>query len=89
MPKDTAKRVGMIDEIRGIAILLMVVYHTFFDLVVLFGLDLPIFFSPAMNVIRDLFAGLFIFISGTACRLRMSAPVSGSTTMLNMSTSTA
>ena len=72
MPKDTAKRVGMIDEIRGIAILLMVVYHTFFDLVVLFGLDLPIFFSPAMNVIRDLFAGLFIFISGTACRLSRS-----------------
>ena len=72
MPKDTAKRVGMIDEIRGIAILLMVVYHTFFDLVVLFGLDLPIFFSPAMNVIRDMFAGLFIFISGTACRLSRS-----------------
>ena len=62
------ERVWLIDEIRGIAILLMVIYHLFFDLVMLFHIDIPAFTSPAMDVIRDFFAGLFIFISGTACR---------------------
>ena len=62
------QRVWMIDEIRGIAIILMVVYHFFFDIVVLYGVDIPAFYSPALNIVRDLFAGLFIFISGTACR---------------------
>lgn len=65
---ETRERVGFIDEVRGIAILLMVVYHTFYDLVVLFGLDLPVFYSAELGVVRDVFAGLFIFISGTACR---------------------
>lgn len=66
------QRVWLIDEIRGLAILLMVVYHFFFDIVVLYGVDIPAFYSPAMNIIRDLFAGLFIFISGTACRFSRS-----------------
>jgi len=62
------QRVWLIDEVRGMAILLMVIYHLFFDLVVLYNVDIPIFFSPVLSVIRDFFAGLFIFISGAACR---------------------
>lgn len=63
------KRIGFVDEVRGFAILCMVVYHTWFDLVQIFGVNLPFLFTPQMNFIRDLFAGLFIFISGSACRL--------------------
>lgn len=46
----------------------MVVYHAMYDLKYLFGLDIPIFFDGWFDVIRDIFAGLFIFISGTVCR---------------------
>lgn len=64
--KDLSNRVALIDEARGLAILLMVVYHTFYDLVVLFGLDIPAFYSGVVEILVALFGGLFIFISGTA-----------------------
>ena len=60
-------RVWAIDEARGLAIFLMVVYHTFYDIVVIFGVNIPVFFSPFIQSLVVLFAGLFIFISGTAC----------------------
>lgn len=66
------ERVWLIDEVRGLAILLMVVYHFFYDIVVLYGVNIPAFYSPALDMIRDFFAGLFIFISGAACRFSRS-----------------
>ena len=60
-------RVGLIDEARGFAILCMVVYHGFYDLVYIFGVDIPLFDSPLVNALQVIFAGLFIFISGSAC----------------------
>ncbi|MBE6885362.1 MAG: DUF1624 domain-containing protein [Ruminococcaceae bacterium] len=59
-------RVGLIDEIRGFAILCMVFYHAGFDLVFLFGVSMPFFTSDPMNFIRDCFIGLFVLISGVA-----------------------
>lgn len=67
MKRDLSGRVHLIDEVRGLAILLMVVYHTFYDLVMIFGLRIDAFFSTTVNLLVILFAGLFIFISGTAC----------------------
>ncbi len=61
-------RVGLLDEVRGLSILLMVVYHLFFDLVYLYGLDIPAFHSPILAFLQPFFAGVFIFISGVACR---------------------
>ncbi len=61
-------RVGLLDELRGFAIICMVVYHAMYDLKYIFGVDVPIFFEGWFDVIRDIFAGLFIFISGTVCR---------------------
>lgn len=62
------KRVGFIDEIRGFAILCMVFYHIMFDLNYYYNIDIPIFMDSWFAVVRDVFAGLFIFISGVACR---------------------
>lgn len=65
-------RVHLIDEVRGAAIVLMVLYHAGYDLVAIFGLDIPFFFSTGMNLVRDMMAGAFIFISGCACRFSHS-----------------
>ena len=62
------KRVILLDEIRGFAILCMVVYHTMFQLKYSFGVNVPIFFEGWFDIIRDFFAGVFIFISGAMCR---------------------
>lgn len=66
--KTTGKRVCLLDEIRGLAIICMVVYHTMYDLKYIFGVDVPIFFDSRFDIIRNIFAGLFIFISGAVCR---------------------
>lgn len=68
--KSAAKsnRVGLLDEIRGFAIICMVVYHAMYDLKFIFELDIPFFFENWFDVIRDIFAGTFIFISGAVCR---------------------
>ena len=64
---ETKKRVGLLDELRGFAIICMVIYHLMFNLKYMFGVDVPIFFDSWFNVVRDWFAGLFICISGIAC----------------------
>lgn len=65
--REMAGRVHLIDEARGLAIVLMVIYHTFYDLVVLWGVSIPVFSTPLVQGLVVFFAGLFIFISGTAC----------------------
>lgn len=65
-------RVGLIDELRGLSILLMVVYHLGYDLVYIFGISIPFFESAAFNFLRDFFAGIFVFISGICCRFSHS-----------------
>lgn len=70
--KDLSRRIGLIDEIRGFAILCMVVYHAVYDAVYLFSADIPAFESPVMNFIRDVFACGFIVISGASSRFSHS-----------------
>lgn len=65
---DGRNRVFLLDEIRGFAILCMVVYHAMFNLKYEFGVDVPIFFTGWFDIIRDIFAGGFVFISGIMCR---------------------
>lgn len=58
-------RYPLIDAVRGVCIAGMIIYHTLFDVVELFGFDLNRFlnFTP-LTFIRDVGAGLFIFVSG-------------------------
>jgi uncharacterized membrane protein len=62
------KRVGLLDEIRGFAIICMVVYHVLFSLQNFYGVNIPVFFDDWFGLVRNIFAGAFIFISGCVCR---------------------
>jgi len=65
--KDT-KRAGFLDEVRGFAIICMVVYHVMFTLEEFYDIDVPFFFDAWFYIIWAVFAGSFIFISGIVCR---------------------
>ncbi len=66
------KRVGFLDEIRGLCILLMVLYHGAYDIIYLFGWDIPLFHWPLVQLAQPFVAGIFIFISGICCRFSRS-----------------
>lgn len=62
-------RVYFLDEVRGICILLMVIFHGAYDVIYIFGMDIPIFHSYILqHVLQPLVAGIFVFLSGIACR---------------------
>lgn len=66
------RRVHLIDEIRGVSIILMVFYHAFFMLGYFFEIEFlakaQVFFEP----LQPFFACLFIFISGISSNLSRS-----------------
>lgn len=66
------RRVHLIDEIRGLSIILMVFYHAFYMLGYFFEIGFlakaQVFFEP----LQPLFACLFIFISGISSNLSRS-----------------
>ena len=68
MKKDLSKRVHIIDEVRGFAIICMVVYHGFYDYCEIFGNRIPLFYSDWLQILKMGFVGLFVFISGAACK---------------------
>lgn len=85
------QRLYLLDELRGAAIILMVIYHMLFLLADVFhdmaGRTLLLFFSPAQPFV----AGLFILISGICCRfsrsnLKRGLLLSGVALLLTLST---
>ncbi|MCL2754564.1 MAG: DUF1624 domain-containing protein [Oscillospiraceae bacterium] len=63
-----SSRAGFLDEVRGFAIICMVVYHALFILNRFYAVPVPVFFDDWFSTVRDIFAGAFIFISGIVCR---------------------
>ena len=64
---ETKNRVGFLDELRGFAIICMVIYHLMYNLKFIFGVDVPIFFDSWFYIVQTIYAGMFIFISGIVC----------------------
>lgn len=66
------RRISLLDELRGLSIVLMVFFHAFYligyEFDIEFFQELYAFFSPA----QPYFAGLFIFICGISCNLSHS-----------------
>jgi len=63
------RRINLIDELRGICIILMVAYHAGYNLVYIFGVDIPFFHAPILrDILQPLVAGIFVIISGVVSR---------------------
>ena len=61
--KEGFRRVGILDDIRGLCVVLMVGYHALYDLVDIFGLDVPMFRWGVTSFARTLVAATFMFIA--------------------------
>lgn len=66
------KRIHLLDELRGLCVVLMVAFHAFYTVGFLFDSTVAIrlfaFFAP----VEPLFAGIFILLCGFSCRLSRS-----------------
>ncbi|MBO6230209.1 MAG: DUF1624 domain-containing protein [Ruminiclostridium sp.] len=60
------KRVGILDEVRGIAYIAMILYHAYYDIVFVYGVDLPDAADAVMRFIQPFIAGTFIFVAGAS-----------------------
>ncbi len=66
------RRVHLMDELRGVLIIGVVLYHLLYDLAVLFPVGIPWMFSSWMNGARNVCTGTLIAISGISCHYTRS-----------------
>lgn len=66
------RRAGFIDDLRGLDIVAMVLYHAMYDIVYIFGIDIPFFYNFLMPYVQPFIAGIFIVLSGISCRYSRS-----------------
>lgn len=75
--KHARRRIGLLDEIRGFSVFLMILYHCFYLMSEVFNLPsgslLFKFFMPA----QPLISGIFIAVAGISSRLSRSNAVRG------------
>lgn len=67
------KRIHMLDEIRGFAILCMIVHHTFLDIGDVLGLSWGYTVFDKLCAVQPIFWAIFIIISGMCTRLSRNA----------------
>ena len=69
MEKSKVKRINFLDELRGFAILAMIVHHTFYDIGFVLNMDWGTRVFDELCTVQPLFWGIFIIISGICSRL--------------------
>lgn len=67
--KNETRRIELLDELRGFAILAMIVHHTFLDIGFIIGLDWGYEVFNKLCVLQPIFWSIFIIISGICSRL--------------------
>ena len=67
--KNQTRRIELLDELRGFAIVAMVVHHTFLDIGAVLGLDWGYTVFEKLCVLQPVFWAIFIIISGICSRL--------------------
>lgn len=72
-------RIVILDELRGIAIILMIIYHTLYSLEFIFNYDLgfQLLSNPLTIALQLLIGCLFVFISGISSGLSSSVFYNG------------
>lgn len=60
-------RLTALDELRGLCIVLVVLYHGGFDLVNLYQVNLTLLASPLIAFLQPFFAGIFVALAGVTC----------------------
>lgn len=63
-----SSRIYFLDELRGLALVGMIIYHTLYDLYEIFGLKFE-FDSPTLNAFQLAICSTFIMIAGISSRL--------------------
>lgn len=79
------RRAGFIDELRGLAVVAMVIFHALYDIFIVFRFfDVHVSFGygSVMNNIAWVIAGIFIFLSGICCRYSSNNLMRGAKTFL-------
>lgn len=66
------KRVYLIDELRGLCIILVVIYHAFYSLVMIYGYEQLNGTFAVMRKIQPVLPAMFILLSGIAFQLSRS-----------------
>jgi len=66
---DSRRRIHMLDEIRGFAIICMIIHHSFLDVGDVLGLEWGYKVFDALCIVQPLFWAIFIIISGMCSRL--------------------
>lgn len=66
------KRIHLIDEVRGAAVILMIVFHIFFTAGEIYGCGLAHVIYEYLQIIEPVISVTFIFISGICTRLSRS-----------------
>ena len=69
MKQKDKKRIELLDELRGFAILAMIVHHTFLDISYVLGLEWGEKVFDKLCILQPIFWALFIVISGICSRL--------------------
>ncbi len=67
--KAMGKRIGLLDEIRGFTYIAMIIYHAYYDIVFVYGHDLPDVLDTVLRFIQPLIAGTFIVLAGISSNL--------------------
>jgi len=66
------KRIHLLDELRGLCVVLMVVFHGFYTVGFIFELEAATRLFAFFRPVEPLFAGIFILLCGFSCRLSRS-----------------
>ncbi len=69
MKKSDKKRIELLDELRGFAILAMIVHHTFLDITYVLGFEWGERVFDKLCILQPVFWAIFIIISGICSRL--------------------